>query len=69
MKKKIKNTLVLDRRYAGKYVALRDFNNRRIAASDKDPLRAMKKAEEKGVKNPLVVFVPKPGTTYIYNAA
>jgi len=58
-----------NKKYAGKYVAMRDFNNRKVIVSDKDPLKVMKKAKKKGVEDPLIVYVRKPGESFLYNAA
>jgi len=59
-------TLVNNRKYIGKYVAMESFNNRTVIASGKDPIEVMAQAERKGVTNPLVIFVPPKGMVNIY---
>lgn len=68
-KRKIRSIVSDDKRYHEKHVALKDFNSREVVAFGKDPLRVAKKAKKKGCKEPVIVFVPKPGTVYLYNAA
>jgi len=58
--------LVAEKKYAGKYVALESFTNNRVVASGKDPLRVLNAAGKTGVKEPVIVFIPKENMTYIY---
>ncbi len=51
-------TLTSDK-YAGKYVALISFSDRKVLASGKNPDRVYLRAEAKGYKSPLVFFVPQ----------
>ena len=59
-------TMVADKKYEGKYVALESFTNNHVVASGKDPLRVMNAAGKTGVKEPVIVFIPKENMTYIY---
>ena len=58
--------IVNNRKYIGKYVAMESFNKRTIVASGKDPIDVMKKAEQKGFADPLIIFVPPKGMVNIY---
>jgi len=55
-----------DKRYDGKYVAIRSFRDKRVISSGTDISRVINKARKKGVKDPIVFFVPKKGMVYIY---
>jgi len=58
--------LVKNKRYEGKYVAFRSFNDRRVVASGKNPSDVLNKSKKKGAKTPVLVFVNKDNTAYIY---
>lgn len=51
MKKRI---LVENKKYAGKFVAMKSFANRTIISSGTNPREVLKRAKEKGVKNPVL---------------
>lgn len=55
-----------DKKYQGKYVATATFNESKVLSSGKDPIEVRQKAVEKGVKSPVVVYVPKSTMTYIF---
>ena len=52
--------LVTEQKYEGKYVALRSFTDNTIVAYGKRPHKVINKAVQKGVAEPVIVFVPKP---------
>ena len=58
--------LVPDKRYAGKYVAMASFNDKRVVASGIKPEGVYQRAEDKGHKNPVVFFVPDRNMNCIY---
>ena len=58
--------LVKDKKYKGLYVALKSFNNNTVVASGTTPLIAQKKALAAGIKNPVILFVPKKPMVQIY---
>ena len=66
-KKSRKNTqpLVSDSKYEGKYVAF-EASGKGIIASGKNPGTVVKKARNKGIKTPVIVFVPEKGVTCVY---
>jgi len=53
----LSTTLVNNRKYIGKFVALISFNNRRIVASGKDLIKVCEKAEQRGFADPLIICV------------
>lgn len=53
-------------KYIGKYVALQSFNHRDVVASGKDPLDVVARAEAKGFKSPVIVYIPQKGSVHIY---
>lgn len=53
-------------RYKGEYVALNNANERKVLCHGENIEEVMNKAIEKGVKEPVMVFVPKKNVTYIY---
>lgn len=58
--------LLKDAKYEGRYVAIRDFDNVVVIADGKNPDEAYSKAFKKGVRNPVVFYVPVKGMVHIY---
>ena len=58
--------LVKDKKYRGKYVAMNSFSDGKVVASGKEPAEVFQRAENKGVKSPVIVFVPEKNLTHIY---
>ena len=61
-----KRILVENKKYAGKFVAMKSFTNRTIISSGTTPREVIKRAKEKGVKNPLIHYVPEKNRINIY---
>ena len=59
----------VQKKHIGKYVVFRGFNSTKIVAFDKNPGKAIEKARKKGVKKPVILFIPDPKKTYIYKRA
>jgi hypothetical protein len=53
-------------KYQGKYVATKSFNNNKIIASGKDPIKVRQEAIKSGAKSPVVVYVPESTMIYIF---
>jgi len=53
-------------KYGGMYVATKSFKNKRVVASGTDIVKVHKEAQEKGIKEPVVFYVPKKGMVHIY---
>ncbi|MEW6354974.1 MAG: DUF5678 domain-containing protein [Planctomycetota bacterium] len=53
-------------RYAGQYVATRSFQDRKVVSHGSDPSKVFDEARRKGVKEPVVFYVPKKGMVQIY---
>ncbi|MDP8236810.1 MAG: DUF5678 domain-containing protein [Candidatus Erginobacter occultus] len=58
--------LVTDQRYRGRYVAVDSFSKGKVVASGKVPEVVARRAEKKGVKSPVIIFVPGENLTHIY---
>ena len=54
------------KRYAGKYVATASFNSKKVVTYGKDARQVFKRAEKKGVKSPVVFFVPDENAVNIF---
>ena len=54
------------RKYGGKYVATRSFKDNRVVCFGSDPKKVFDEAKEKGVREPVIFFVPKEGMVHIY---
>jgi hypothetical protein len=59
-------TLVKNRKYLGCFVALESFNSDRVVAHGRDPFKVQQQADRKGVRRPVIVFVPPKGTLNLY---
>ncbi len=62
----MEQVLIKERKYEGKYVALKDINHPNPIADGKNPDDVYKSAIEKGFKNPLILYVPIHGMVQIY---
>jgi hypothetical protein len=57
--------LVDDKRYQGKYVAFRSFEDNTVLAYGRDPKKVRDYARNAGATDPVLVFVPKD-KAYVY---
>jgi len=58
--------LVTDKKYEGKFVALRSPADTTIIAYGDDPCEVSRLAAERGVEEPVIFFVPEADVTYVY---
>lgn len=58
--------LNIDAIYAGKYVALKSRIEKEIVSFGDDPKKVFDEAKQKGIENPVIIFVPKADSMYIY---
>lgn len=57
------NVIIKDgEKYGGNYVATRSFKDTRVVCFGPDPIRVFDEAKKKGVKDPVVLYVPKKGS-------
>ncbi len=52
--------------YNGRYVAMKNFDDKTIVGVGDDPEKALKDAELKGHKNAVILYVPEKNTVHIY---
>lgn len=62
----MEQVLIKDRKYNGRYVAIKDFNDNTVIADGKDPKEAYDKAIKTGCENPVILFVPFKDMVQIY---
>ena len=55
-----------EKKYSGKYVALKSFTDDTVISSGDRIQEVYKKAEKKGYKNPVIAHVPKKDVIQIY---
>ena len=61
------NVLLKDgEKYGGQYVATKSFKDKKVVSHGSDPSKVFNEAREKGVKEPVVFYVPKKGMVQIY---
>ena len=58
--------LVSTDEFNGRYVAMKSFEDNTIVGVGDDPEKALKDAERKGVKNPVLLYVPEKDIVHIY---
>ncbi|MCS7151734.1 MAG: DUF5678 domain-containing protein [Endomicrobia bacterium] len=58
--------LIKEKKYYGKYVAIKNFKNPVVVAYGKDPQEVYRKAVKKKYFDPLIVFVPDKNIVQIY---
>ena len=64
----MEKVLVNSDKYNGKYVAMVSAEDNTIIGAGNSPEEALKAAEDKGVKNPFLFFVPADDSVHIYYA-
>jgi len=53
-------------KYGGKYVATKSFKSKQVISSGKTPASVFNAAQKKGIKNPVIFYVPEKGSVHIY---
>ncbi|MBF0381547.1 MAG: hypothetical protein HQL69_11045 [Magnetococcales bacterium] len=51
--------------YQGMHVTTKDFDSREVISAAKDPEEAYNAALEKGVKDPVLTYIPKAGEEHL----
>ena len=59
-------TLVKNKKYIGKYVAMEDFGKPKVVGAGSTPTAAYKTAVSKGYNTPVIAFVPANDMVQIY---
>lgn len=54
------------KKYRGKYVALKSFSSHKVVSAGPNPLIVSQKAQQQGIKKPVIFHVPKKSVTNIY---
>lgn len=62
----MEQTLITERKYSGRYVAVKDFKDGTVISDGSDPQEAYQKAIEKGFTDPVILFVPYKDMVQIY---
>ncbi len=62
----VTKVLVKTDKFKGRYVALKSFKDNTVVGSGKGPKTALKEAERKGFKDPVLVYVPEKEFVHIY---
>ena len=58
--------LIKDKKYNGRYVAIKDFNDPLVIADGEKPQEVYDEAIKKGCTNPVILFVPFKDMVQIY---
>ncbi|MFA6548302.1 MAG: DUF5678 domain-containing protein [Candidatus Margulisiibacteriota bacterium] len=59
-------TLVKETAFDGKFVAMKDFDDNTVVSEGFSLQEAHDNAQKKGIKDPVIVFVPQSGMVQIY---
>lgn len=62
----MENTLLKDKKYSGRFVALKDFDDKTVIIDGKTPNEVFEKARQKGYKEPVILYVPVKDMVQIY---
>lgn len=52
--------------FNGRYVAVKSFDDNTIVGAGDNPETALKEAETKGFKDPVLIYVPEENIVHIY---
>jgi hypothetical protein len=58
--------LVTTDEFNGRYVAMKSVEDNTIVGVGDDPEKALREAEEKGFKNPILLYIPEKDLVHIY---
>jgi hypothetical protein len=58
--------LVSTDEFSGRYVAMKSFEDNTVVGVGDDPEKALKEAEAKGFKNPVLLYIPEKDLVHIY---
>jgi len=59
--------LVNTEEFNGRYVAMKSFDDNTIVGVGDDPAKALREAEEKGFKDPILLYIPEKDLVHIYS--
>jgi hypothetical protein len=62
----MEKVLVTTEEFNGRYVAMKNFDDSTIVGVGDDPENALKDAESKGYKNPVLLYIPEKDLVHIY---
>jgi len=52
--------------YSGQYVAVKSFADRTVVSHGSQPVEVLNEAKEKGIVDPVLIFVPEQNMIHIY---
>jgi hypothetical protein len=58
--------LVTTDEFNGRYVAMKSVDDNTIVGVGDDPENALRQAEEKGFRNPILLYIPEKDLVHIY---
>jgi len=59
--------LVTTDEFNGRYVAMKSVHDNTIVGVGEDPEKALRDAEEKGFKDPILLYIPEKDLVHIYS--
>jgi len=62
----MEKVLVNTNEYNGLYVAMKSFDDNTIVGTGDDPQKALRDAEKKGFKDPVILYIPEEDVVHIY---
>jgi hypothetical protein len=62
----MERVLVTTDEFNGRYVAMKSVDDNTIVGVGEDPEKALREAEEKGFKNPVLLYIPEKDLVHIY---
>ncbi len=65
----MEQTLIRERKYNGRYVAIKDFNDNVVIADGENPNDVYELAVKKGYPDPVILYIPLKDMVHIYNGS
>lgn len=62
----MEHILIREKKYNGRYVAIKDFDDTTVISDGKDPKKVYDRAIKEGCPNPVILFVPTKDMVQIY---
>ncbi len=54
------------KQYRGQYVTTKSFQDKEVITHGKDPVKVIEEAKKKGIKEPVIIYVPEKEVAHLY---
>jgi hypothetical protein len=55
-----------EKKYGGQYVTVKYYASKTVITHGKKPADVFNRAKKKGIEEPILLYIPKPGMVHLY---